>query len=442
MPTRKVDAVKAEKAMLSCILQDGELMTDVIDDINLSDFGDHRNSEIYYAMTKLYDRRLGIDALTVVSELRNTSRIEDAGGVDYCMGLLDEAPVSSHVNEYASIVHDAGVRRQLVAFGSKVSKDAMSSDDLPATLSNLEKELNSITDTGEKADFANLENEVSNQMTELDYIYKHKGELTGLPTGITGLDNILGGLQKSDLIILAARPAMGKSTLALNLAYNVANSQDKEVLFYSLEMSTAQLVNRLISSVSGVNSERMRTGDLTQDEFNRIYSAAGDISELPIKFCDVADVSTRRILTLARREAHKRDISMIVIDYLQLISSNRRDGNRVQEISEISRGLKLMAKELNVPVLALSQLSRYVEQRDDHRPMLSDLRDSGSIEQDADIVMMLYRDGYYNKDCESPNVTELIVNKHRNGAVGTVNLYFRPEQLRFDSIEQIGELDV
>lgn len=435
MTTEKVDAVKSEQAMISCILQEGEIMTDVIDDINLSDFSDHRNSEIYYAMTKLYERRVGIDALTVISELKNTSRIEDAGGDDYVLSLLDVAPTTSHVREYVSIVHDAGVRRRLVAFGAKLSKDATKSSDLNATLSEAEKELNSITDTGERADFADLESAVSDQVRELDYIYRHKGELTGLSTGITGLDEILGGLQKSDLIILAARPAMGKSTLALNIAYNCAVNQDKEILFFSLEMSTSQLVNRLISSVSGVNSERMRTGDLTQEEFNKIYTAAGEVSELPIKFCDVADVTARRILTLARREAHKRDISLIVIDYLQLINSTRRDSNRVQEISEISRGLKLMAKELNVPVIALSQLSRYVEQREDHHPMLSDLRDSGSIEQDADIVMMLYRDGYYNKQCESPNVTELIINKHRNGATGTVNLYFHPEQLRFDSIE-------
>lgn len=435
MTTEKAEAVKSEQAIISCILQDGDIMTDVIDEIDLRDFCDHRNSEIYYAMTKLYERRVGIDALTVVSELENTSRIEDAGGSNYVLDLLDVAPTTSHVKEYASIMHSAGVRRRLVAFGAKLSKDAEKSNDLDATLTKAEKELNNITDTGEKADFADLEKTVSDQMSELDYIYKHKGELTGLPTGIAGLDEILGGLQKSDLIILAARPAMGKSTLALNIAYNCAVNQSKEVLFFSLEMSTSQLANRLISSVSGVNSERMRTGDLTQEEFDKIYAAAGEVSELPIKFCDVADVTARRILTLARREAHRRDISLIVIDYLQLINSTRRDANRVQEISEISRSLKLMAKELNVPVVALSQLSRYVEQREDHHPMLSDLRDSGSIEQDADVVMMLYRDGYYNRQCESPNITELIINKHRNGATGTVNLYFHPEQLKFDSIE-------
>ena len=435
MSTERVEAEGAERAVLSCILQDGELMTDVVDDITLSDFSDHRNGEVYYAMTKLYDRRLGIDVLTVGSELRNTSRLIDAGGDDYIVGLLDEVPTPSHIKEYTSIVHNAGIRRRLVDFGNKVSRDAIKSDDLKATLSSLEKELNDITDTGERADFVNISDELGNQLREIDYVYKHKGELTGVPTGITSLDDILGGLQKSDLIILAARPAMGKSTLALNIAYNCAVNQDKEILFYSLEMSTAQLVSRLMSSVSGVNSERMRTGDLTQDEFSKIYNASGEISELPIKFCDVADVTVRRILTLARREAHKHDVGLIVIDYLQLINSTRRSDNRVQEISEISRNLKLMAKELNVPVLALSQLSRNVEQREDHRPMLSDLRDSGSIEQDADVVMMLYRDGYYNKQCESPNVTELIVNKHRNGATGTVNLYFRPEQLRFDSME-------
>ena len=273
----------------------------------------------------------------------------------------------------------------------------------------------------------------------LDELYKNKGSLRGIKTGYRDLDNMTAGLQRSDLIILAARPAMGKTTLVTNLAYNVATIEKKSVLFFSLEMSKEQLVDRMLADAAGVDSWNIRTGNLSDDDFAKLSEAMGEMAEAPIYIDDTPGVSVLEMRTKARRAAHENELGLIIIDYLQLMQgsgSSQAQGNRVQEVSEISRGLKLLARELNVPVIALSQLSRSVESRQPQIPQLADLRESGSIEQDADIVMFIYREAYYNPETERENITDLILAKHRHGPTGTVELYFHPERLRFMSLDR------
>jgi replicative DNA helicase len=271
----------------------------------------------------------------------------------------------------------------------------------------------------------------------MEELHRNKGALRGVRTGYRDLDNMTAGLQRSDLIILAARPAMGKTTLVTNLAYNVATVAKQPVLFFSLEMSKEQLVDRMLADASGVDAWNIRTGNLSDEDFSKISEAMGEMAEAPIYIDDTPGLSVLEMRTKARRAAHEAPLGLIIVDYLQLMSaSGRSDGNRVQEVSEISRGLKLIARELNVPVIALSQLSRSVESRSPQIPQLADLRESGSIEQDADIVMFIYREAYYNPETERENITDLIIAKHRNGPVGKVELYFHPERLRFMSLDK------
>jgi replicative DNA helicase len=271
----------------------------------------------------------------------------------------------------------------------------------------------------------------------MEELHRNKGALRGVRTGYRDLDNMTAGLQRSDLIILAARPAMGKTTLVTNLAYNVATVAKQAVLFFSLEMSKEQLVDRMLADASGVDAWNIRTGNLSDEDFSKLSDAMGEMAEAPIFIDDTPGVTVLEMRTKARRIAHDQPIGLIIIDYLQLMQgSGKNDGNRVQEVSEISRGLKLIARELNVPVIALSQLSRSVESRSPQIPQLADLRESGSIEQDADIVMFIYREAYYNPETERENITDLIIAKHRNGPVGKVELYFHPERLRFMSLDK------
>jgi replicative DNA helicase len=271
---------------------------------------------------------------------------------------------------------------------------------------------------------------------ELDKLHKDKGSLRGVPTGLADLDNKLAGLQKSDMIVLAARPAMGKTTLAMNIAHHVAAKEKQPVLVFSLEMSKEQLVDRLLSAESGIDSWNLRTGNLTDKDFHRLGSAMGELSEAPIYIDDTPGITILEMRTKARREQHKHQLGLIVIDYLQLMSGGKNTDGRVQEISEISRGVKALARELDVPVIALSQLSRSVEQRHPQIPQLSDLRESGSIEQDADIVMFIYREEYYNDETERKSIADIIISKHRNGPTGKIETYFKPENLQFKTIDR------
>ena len=339
-------------------------------------------------------------------------------------------------------MNQAAVRRRLIKASEKISELGYSEDDdVKAILENAEAELFSVSGLTIKNDLVSLESILNESFDRIEELQRNKGELRGLPTGFRDLDNKTAGLQKSDLIIIAARPAMGKTTLVTNLAFNAATISKKSVLFFSLEMSKDQLVDRMLADTSGINAWNIRTGNLSDEDFPKLSEAMGEMAEAPIYIDDTPGLSILDLRTKARRAAHEHPIGLIIIDYLQLMQSRNHgnNDNRVQEVSEISRGLKLIARELNVPVIALSQLSRSVESRSPQIPQLSDLRESGSIEQDADLVMFIYREDYYNPDTDRQHITDLIIAKHRNGPTGKIELYFSPERLRFTSLDHDHE---
>lgn len=435
VPPQNVDA---EMSLLGSILTDQEVLVDVGDKVNADDFYDTRHATIYRAILRLYERHAPIDMLTLGNELKNNGEIEGIGGIQYLGELANLVPNSAHAVEYANIIATAAVRRRLISAGAQITKLGFDQgEDVQKVLAQAEANLFSVSEISQKTDLIKIDSILSSSFDRMEELHRNKGTLRGLPTGFKDLDTLTAGLQKSDLIILAARPAMGKSTFAQNLAYNSARKSGQAVLIFNLEMSNDQTVDRMVAEASGVNSWNIRTGNLTEEDFAKISDAMGEMAEAPIYFSDKPGMSILEMRTMAQRQAHKTPLGLIIVDYLQLMSGSKNYGdNRVQEVSEISRGLKLIARELNVPVVALSQLSRTVEQRPDKRPMLSDLRESGSIEQDADIVMFLYREDYYNPDTERQHITDLIIAKHRNGPTGNVELYFHPDQLKFMSLEK------
>jgi replicative DNA helicase len=389
-------------------------------------------------MMRLYEKHKPVDLLTLTDELKKKDELEIVGGSAYLSELTNYVPTAAHAEAYAELVATAAVRRRLIKASAEISE--MGFDEDTSTQELLEKaeaELFSVSDQSLKQDLVSLESILTESFDRLEELHRNKGAIRGVRTGYRDLDNMTAGLQRSDLIILAARPAMGKTTLVTNLAYNVATIAKQPVLFFSLEMSKEQLVDRMLADASGVDSWNIRTGNLSDDDFSKLSEAMGEMAEAPIYIDDTPGLSVLEMRTKARRQAHEAPLGLIIVDYLQLMqASGRSDGNRVQEVSEISRGLKLIARELNVPVIALSQLSRSVESRSPQIPQLADLRESGSIEQDADIVMFIYREAYYNPETERENITDLIIAKHRNGPTGKVELYFHPERLRFMSLDK------
>ena len=434
IPPQNVDA---EMSLLGAVLIDEEVLADVTEHVKPKDFYDKRHVIIFDAMMRLYEKNKPVDLLTLTDELKRKKELEEVGGSAYLTELTNYVPTAAHAESYAEIVAQKAVRRRLIKASGEISE--LGYDEETTTqelLQQAEAELFSVSDQSLKQDLTSLESILTDSFDRLEELHRNKGALRGVRTGYRDLDNMTAGLQRSDLIILAARPAMGKTTLVTNLAYNVATIAKQPVLFFSLEMSKEQLVDRMLADASGVDSWNIRTGNLSDDDFSKLSEAMGEMSEAPIFIDDTPGLSVLEMRTKARRAAHDQPLGLVIVDYLQLMQgSGRSDGNRVQEVSEISRGLKLIARELNVPVIALSQLSRSVESRSPQIPQLADLRESGSIEQDADIVMFIYREAYYNPDTERENITDLIIAKHRNGPVGKVELYFHPERLRFMSLD-------
>lgn len=437
IPPQNIDA---EKSLLGAILIDEDALTDVAELINAKDFYDRRHTAIYTGMISLYEKHNPVDLLTLTDELKKKGELDSVGGSSYLSELTNYVPTSAHAKSYAEIVSQAAIRRRLIKASGEISDLAFNEElSVPQLLGQSEAELFNVSDQSLKQDLTSIEDILDESFDRLDELYKNKGSLRGIKTGYRDLDNMTAGLQRSDLIILAARPAMGKTTLVTNLAYNIATIEKKPVLFFSLEMSKEQLVDRMLADAAGVDSWNIRTGNLSDDDFAKLSEAMGEMAEAPIYIDDTPGVTVLEMRTKARRAAHENELGLIVIDYLQLMQgsgSAQAQGNRVQEVSEISRGLKLLARELNVPVIALSQLSRSVESRQPQIPQLADLRESGSIEQDADIVMFIYREAYYNPETERDNITDLIIAKHRHGPTGTVELYFHPERLRFMSLDR------
>ncbi len=435
IPPQNVDA---EKSLIGAILINEDVLADVTEIIQVRDFYDRRHATIYEAMVRLFEHHKPVDLLTLTDGLKKKKLLEEVGGTAYLTELTNYVPTAAHAATYAELVAQAAVRRRLIKASGDIVELGYNEDfQVQELLERAETELFSVSDQSLKQDLVSLESILDESFERLQELHQNKGQLRGLRTGYNDLDNMTAGFQRSDLIILAARPSMGKTTLVTNLAYDVAILNKQAVLFFSLEMSKEQLTDRMLSDVSQVDAWNIRNGKLTDEDFSKLSDGLGEMAEAPIYIDDTPGVTVLEMRTKARRIAHQQPVGLIIIDYLQLISSGSRrsDGNRVQEVSEISRGLKLLARELNVPVIALSQLSRGVESREDKRPLLSDLRESGSIEQDADIVMFIHRPGYYEPDDpELKNITELLIAKHRNGPVGKVELYFNPERLRFESL--------
>lgn len=435
IPPQNLDA---EMSLLGAILIDEEVLADISDKLRSQDFYDKRHVLIFDAMMRLYERHRPVDLLTLSDELTKKSELEIVGGSAYLTELTNYVPTAAHATTYAEMISQKAVRRRLIKASADIAELGYNEErEIAELLEKAESELFGVSDTNTKQDLVSLEQILTESFDRMEELHRGGGKLRGIPTGWRDLDNMTAGLQQSDLIILAARPAMGKTTLVTNLAYNVATKAKKSVLFFSLEMSKEQLVDRMLADASGVDAWNIRTGNLSDDDFEKLSHAMGEMAEAPIFIDDTPGVTVLEMRTKARREAHNNPLGLIIIDYLQLMQgSGRGDGNRVQEVSEISRGLKLIARELNVPVVALSQLSRSVENRSPQVPQLSDLRESGSIEQDADIVAFIYREAYYNPETDRQNVTDLIIAKHRNGPVGKVELYFHPERLRFMSLDK------
>ncbi len=429
----------AEASLLGAILIDSDAIVKIADSIIAGDFYDAKHQKIYEAVSKLYEKRSPIDVLTLADQLKANGNLDMIGGPSYLTELTNYVPTAAHAEQYAEIVAQKSLRRRLITASQEMAELGYDeSKSINELIEDSESRLFQVSQQHVKQDVISLEAILAESFERLDDLHKDKGSIRGIPTGYKDLDNMLAGLQRSDLFILAARPSMGKTAFVLNLAHKVAVKAKEPVLIFSLEMSKEQLVDRLLAMESGVDAWALRTGNLTDTDFEKIGEAMGTLSEAQIYIDDTPGITVSDMRTKARREAHQRDLGLVIVDYLQLMSGGSKfgsEGNRVQEISEISRGLKGVARELNVPLIALSQLSRSVESRNPQIPQLADLRESGSIEQDADVVAFLYREDYYNPESERKNIMDVLIKKHRNGPTGGIELYFDRDKQRISSLD-------
>ena len=430
--------LEAETSLLGSILIEKDAIIKVADIVAPDDFYNDNNGLIFAAIMDLYEQRQPIDVVSLSSKLADAGQLENVGGSTYITDLTSAVPSAAHVVHYANIVAHKATLRRLIGAASAISGFGYDEQSpLDQLLDKAEQTIFEVSQKNLKQNFIHVNSVLADSFDRLNELHSNAGKLRGIPTGFRDLDNMLAGLQNSDLLILAARPSMGKTTFVMNLAHHIAAKEGIPVGFFSLEVSKEQLIDQLLAIESGVDSWKLRTGALEDDDFPRINEAMAELSEAPLYIDDSAMTNVMEMRTKARRLQSEHGLGLIIIDYLQLISggAGSRDG-RQQEVSEISRGLKGLARELNVPVITLSQLSRAVESRTPPIPQLADLRDSGSIEQDADVVMFIYRESYYNKQTDRENITDILVKKHRNGPVGDIELYFHPEQRRFTNLDR------
>ncbi|MBA3825838.1 MAG: replicative DNA helicase [Ktedonobacterales bacterium] len=431
--------IEAEAAVLGSILIDPQALPAVAEILRPADFYRDAHRLLYTAALDLYGRGEPADIVTLTDEIERRGKLEGVGGADYVTTLVNVVPTSANVEYYAHIVERTSILRKLIHVAGQIAAIAYSEDDATVALDKAEQLIFAISQNVQRTDFDHIRDILADYFDKLEHLHTHRGDIIGVPSGFTDLDKMTGGMQRSDLVILAARPSVGKTAFALSLAHNAAVKHGASAAIFSLEMSKEQLVQRLLSMDAGVDQQRLRTGYISDadDEWTRISMSIGRLSESNIYIDDTAGITLIEMRSKARRLMAEHGFDMLVVDYLQLMqgTGSKGDGNRQQEISEISRGLKGLARELNVPVLALSQLSRAVESRQSKVPMLSDLRESGSLEQDADIVMFIYRDDVYNPETDRPNIADIIVAKHRNGPIGTVSLYFVKNQTRFRDLD-------
>ncbi|MGL4252781.1 MAG: replicative DNA helicase [Fusobacteriaceae bacterium] len=432
---RKIpSSIESEKAVLGGLFIKPDSFSEVAEIIKPEDFYRSSYKLIFEAMRDLQNSDQSIDVLLVMERLKKMAKFEEVGGEKIILEIIEDTPTAANILSYATIIREKSTLRRLGDIGTSIVEMAYEGyEEVNTILDKAESLIFKISENKQSKDIIALKDIIGDEFLRLQEVYDNKGSLTGISSGFKNYDHHTGGFNPSDLIILAARPAMGKTAFALNLALNAAMRSKKAILLFSLEMGKSQLLQRLLAVEAGVPLQKIRTGFLQDDEWGRLGLASAKLANSEIRIADVPNINVLEIRSMGRKLKAAGKLDMIVIDYLQLISgsSNKNEGNRQQEISEISRALKGIARELDIPIIALSQLSRAVESRADRRPMLSDLRESGAIEQDADIVLFLYRDDYYNPDSEDKGITEVIIGKQRNGPVGTAKLRFFAELTKF-----------
>lgn len=435
-------SIEAEKSVLGAMLIDREAIVKASEILVADDFYREAHRVIYSAMIELYNRNEAVDFVTLTEILKRDNKLADVGGSAYITALADTVPTAANVKFHADIVADKSTLRQMVHVATEIAANGYEGgEEVNVLLDEAESKILAIANRNKRTDFTHINDIVNDAVMQIEKLAEKAGGITGIPTDFIDLDRLTSGLHPSDFIILAARPSMGKTALALNIASNVAlkahkkmGGEPRSVAIFSLEMSKEQLVNRMLCAEGQIDSSRLRVGEMSSDDWARLWGACDALSKAKVYIDDTPGITAMDMRSRARRLKAEHGLDLIVVDYLQLMQgSGKRNnsGDRQQEVSEISRSLKALARELNVPVIALSQLSRSVEARTVKRPMLSDLRESGSLEQDADIVAFLYREDYYNKETENKDITELIIAKHRNGAVDTVNLFFQKQYTKF-----------
>lgn len=429
---------EAEQAVLGSMLTDKDATIAAIEVLKEDDFYREDNKLIYRAILNLYNRSEPIDIITLKAELSSMGKFDAVGGLEYLADLPERVPTTANVERYIKIVEEKAVLRNLIKTANEIiSLGYDPTEEVEDIMDSAERKIFDIMQSKNQKGYTPIKEVLVDTFAELEKLYNQKGHVTGIPTGYADLDYKTAGLHGSDLILIAGRPAMGKTAFGLNIAANAAVKAKVPVAIFSLEMSKEQLVNRILAIEAMVDNNKIRTGKLDEQDWSKLAGVLGPLSESEIYIDDTPGISVMEIRAKCRKLKLEKNIGLVVVDYLQLIQgTNKRVGSREQEISEISRSLKILAKELNVPVIALSQLSRAPEQRPDHRPMLSDLRESGAIEQDADIVMFLYRDDYYNEESEKKNIAEIILAKHRAGSTGTVETLFLGEYTKFVNLDK------
>ncbi len=447
LPPHDLDA---EQSVIGSLLINPDAVISVVEILGAGDFYKEAHGHIYDAILTLYERREPIDLVTLTSELNKRDQLDAIGGKTYLSEIIAIVPTSANVEFYAKIVANKSVLRKLITTATNIAElGYKEEEEVDTLLDKAESSIFKIAQAKRSDTFSSIREILTDSFERIDELHRNRGAVAGVATGFIEMDKLLGGMQRSDMIVLAARPSMGKTSLGLNIAQNIALKTNIPVGIFSLEMSKEQLVDRLLCSEANVSMTRLRTGYLSDDDFARIGESMGILAEAPLYIDDTPGIGIMEMRAKARRLQAEVGIGFIVIDYLQLMQGRSLSGgsdNRVQEVSEISRGIKGLARELRVPIIAISQLSRAVEQRTSKIPMLSDLRESGSIEQDADVVMFIYREDYYNPDCneEEKNIAKVIISKHRNGPTGQFNLYFKKEQTRFENLasDQHGPVDM
>ena len=432
--------IEAEQAVVGSMLTDQDAVVAAIETLKPEDFYREDNKIIYEAILNIYNRAEPIDIITLKSELSSMGKLDAVGGLEYIAQLPDKVPTTSNVDRYIKIVQDKAMLRNLIKTANEIiSLGYDQTEDVEDVMDHAEKKIFDVMQRKNQKGYTSIKDILIESFTKLEELYNQKQHVTGVPTGFIELDKKTAGLHGSELILIAARPAMGKSAFALNIGTYAATRANIPVAIFSLEMSKDQIGNRILCSEALVDSNNVRTGELNDEELSKLAETSGELSQAQIFVDDTPGISVMEIRAKCRKLKLEKNIGLVIIDYLQLIQGSGKSSSREQEIAEISRSLKILAKELNVPVIALSQLSRAVESRPDHRPMLSDLRESGSIEQDADIVMFLYRDDYYNEESEKKNIAEVIIAKQRAGSTGTVELAWLGNYTKFANLEKYRE---